>query len=398
MIRSAHALFLFALLLPSACSKAAPSPTSAPDVSADDHARVEEGSDHPPLPRRVQLQGSVVESAGIRTQAAKREALATSIDLPGEVIGDPDRTAHLAARIRGRIDRVLFREGEKVEAGKLLVVIRAPELGELRSTYLSASARASAAKANAERLRALKTSRIAAAHELLVAETEAVALEAEARAASEKLAALGIPLPKGKAQASSLLELRAPISGTVIARDAVVGQPVDADRTLATIVDVSEVWFVARAFEHALSRVHQGGRAEVELNAHPGERFVGTIDYIAPRIDPTARTVTARIPLENRDGMLRLGLFGTARVEISGTARAPSLVVPRDAITEIAGRKVVFVRQSDGDFEVHDLELGASMPGKVEVLSGLSEGEEVVVQGVFTLKSAVLRGSLGDDN
>lgn len=399
MIRSARILLtLSLLLLPGACSKASAPSSSAHDDHADEHDHAHESSEHPPLPRHVRLADHVVKEAGIRTEAAKREALKTSVELPGEIVADPDRTAHVSARVRGRIEKVLFREGDRVERGALLAIIRAPELGDLRSAHLSATARAKAAHANAERLRSLQSSRLAGAQELLAAEAEASALEAEARAAAETLGAIGIPLPKANTKASSLLEIRAPIAGTVVARDAIVGQPVDADRSLATIVDVSEVFFVARAFEHSLSRVHVGARAEVELSAQPGERFVGSIDYIAPRIDPEARTVTARIPLENRERMLTLGLFGTARVETKDEARAPSLVVPRDAVTEIAGRKVVFVKDKAGAFEVHDLELGASVPGRVEVLSGLDEGEEVVVEGVFTLKSIVLRGTLGDDH
>lgn len=398
MIRSAPPLLLLSslLLLSAACSKATPSAAGTSELHEDaqDHA----SADHPPLPRHVRLADHVAEAAGIRTVGAKREALVTAVDLPGEIVADPDRSAHVSARAQGRIEKVLFREGERVEKGALLAVIRAPQIGELRSTYLSASARAKAAHANAERLRSLQSSRLAGAQELLAAETEATALDADARAAAETLAALGVPLPSASAKASSLLEIRAPIAGTIVARDAITGQPVDPDRTLATIVDVSEVFFVARAFEHSLSRVHLGARAEVELSAQPGKRFSGSIDYIAPRIDPEARTVTARIPLENGEGLLTLGLFGTARVETRDGARAPSLVVPRDAITEIAGRRVVFVRDPSGGFEVHDLELGASVPGKVEVLSGLSEGEEVVVEGVFALKSVVLRGTLGDDH
>lgn len=396
MIRKLFPPLFFGLLATSACNKPA---ISEPKPSGEAHEEAHpEGDEHPPLPRRVRLPDSVIQSAGIETQAAKREVLVTAIDLPGEIKGDPDRTAHVAARIQGRIDRVLFREGERVEKNQLLAVIRAPELGELRSTYLSGKARARAARNNAERLQSLAEGRLAAAHELLVAQTEAEALEAEARAAAEKLEALGIPLPKTSSKASSLMELRAPIAGTVVLRDAVVGQPVDADRTIATIVDLDEVFFVARAFEHSLSRVREGSPAEVELNAHPGERFPGQIDYIAPRIDPEARTVTARIVLKNPTGSLRLGLFGTARIESDGKSQPPALVVPRDAITEIAGRKVVFVKESGGDFEVHDLELGASVPGKVEVLSGLREGEEIVTKGVFTLKSTVLRGTIGDDH
>jgi membrane fusion protein, heavy metal efflux system len=112
-----------------------------------------------------------------------------------------------------------------------------------------------------------------------------------------------------------------------------------------------------------------------------------------------ARTITARIRLTNRDDLLRLGLFGVARVATAEESKkAGALVVPRSAITEIAQKPVVFVRQLDGDFDLHEVVLGSSGLGKVEVVSGLREGEQVVKSGVFTLKSAVLKSTFGEDD
>ncbi len=398
MKRTLVPLLLLGLSAPASCKKAESSHHHEPAAAHDEHADSHHEGEHPPLSRKVRLPEKVIADAAIATEPVTRRALTTSVELSGEIVADPDRQAFVPARIAGRIERVLFREGDEVKKGQLLAVVRAPELGELRSTYLAASARAAAARANAERLRSLAENRFAAEQEILAAETEAQSFEAEARAAGEKLAALGMPLPKGNGAASSTLELRAPLDGVVVARDAIVGQPVDADHTVATIVDLREVFFVAKVFEHALPRVRTGARAEVELSAHPGERFTGTLDYLGPRIDPDSRTVTARIALPNEDRALKLGLFGSARIESDGDSARPSLVIPRDAVTEIAGRKVAFVETGSGEYEAHDLELGASAVGQVEVLSGLREGEKVVVQGLFTLKSAVLRGSIGDDH
>src|SRR5690606_24887330 len=128
----------------------------------------------------------VISEAGIATEPVTRRALASFVELSGEIVADPDRQAFVATRVPGRIERVLFREGDEVKKGQLLAVVRAPELGELRATYLSASARATAAKANAERLRPLVESRFASEQELLAAETEAKSFEAEARAAAER--------------------------------------------------------------------------------------------------------------------------------------------------------------------------------------------------------------------
>jgi cobalt-zinc-cadmium efflux system membrane fusion protein len=223
----------------------------------------------------------------------------------------------------------------------------------------------------------------------------AEALEGEARAAGEQLSALGLT---GDKTNPSSLTLRAPISGVVVTRNALLGQPVNADEVLCEIVDLSEVWFLGRVFEKDLGRLNTHAPAEVQLNAYPNERFVGRIEYIGKQVDPVARTVTARIRLTSRGDLLRVGLFGTAFVSTGavGTAEA-LLVVPRNALTEVAGKQVVFVQQPDNDFELHEVVLGAAAIGKVQILSGLREGEKVVTRGVFTLKSAVLKNTFAEE-
>src|SRR5262249_23072261 len=141
---------------------------------------------------------------------------------------------------------------------------------------------------------------------------------------------------------------------------------------IATIADLSEVWFLGRVFEKDLGRLKIGAKAEVELNAYPNERFDGRIVYLGRQIDPVARTVTARIPLVNRNDLLRLGLFGTARV-FTGEERNKQavLVVPRSALTEIGDKDVAFVRHADNDFELHEVVLGEAALGKVEIVNGL---------------------------
>jgi cobalt-zinc-cadmium efflux system membrane fusion protein len=177
-----------------------------------------------------------------------------------------------------------------------------------------------------------------------------------------------------------------------------VGQPVTAEQVLASIADLSEVWFLGRVFEKDLGKLTLGAKAEVRLNAYPDERFEGAVDMIGRQIDPGARTVLARIRLVNRKDLLRLGLFGEAGVAVAGAqGKAPTLVVPRSALVEVAGKTVVFVRQADGDFELHDVVLGEGALGKVQVISGLREAENVVVEGAFTLKSAVLKSTLAED-
>jgi len=351
--------------------------------------------EHEELPKLVKLTEAVIEEAQIRTVAVLREVLPNTLALPGEIAADPDKSARLSSPIPGRVETVRFQEGSRVHKGDVLATIQVPDLGRLRSEQASVSARAAAARANAERLAQLLSQRLTAEQTHRDAVASAEALELEASAAGERLRALGLTRDRAS---PSLLTLRAPLAGVVVSRNAVIGQPIGADEVLCEIVDLSEVWFLGRVFEKDLGRLTVHATAEVQLNAYMGERFAGRVEYIGHQVDPVARTVTARIRLENRSDRLRVGLFGTAFVSMDyADQRGPTLVVPRSALTEVGGKQVVFVQHPDGDFELHDVVLGGSAAGKVEVVSGLREGERVVDQGVFTLKSAVLKTTFAGD-
>jgi cobalt-zinc-cadmium efflux system membrane fusion protein len=173
---------------------------------------------------------------------------------------------------------------------------------------------------------------------------------------------------------------------------------VTADQTLGSVADLSEAWFLARVFEKDLGRLRQGASAEVELNAYPNERFEGSVEVLAQQIDPMARTLTARIGVKNRNGLLRVGLFGSARVDVGDDKTSvPVLVVPRSALTQINGKQIVFVRTTPETFDLHEVVLGESAVGSVRILAGLQEGEAVVTRGTFTLKSLVLKGTFAEE-
>jgi cobalt-zinc-cadmium efflux system membrane fusion protein len=319
--------------------------------------------------------------------------LAETLTLTGEVQPDPDHLARISSPAAGRIEEIRLKEGDKVKKGDALLVVRVPEVGRVRSTLSATESRASAARANAERLQELFAKQLASEQDALNAKAEADALSSDAKSLKEQLGALG-----ASAGGAFSITLRAPLAGTVITRDAVVGQPVSPEQTLGTIAALDELWFLGRVLEKDLGRINLGASAEVRLNAYPNELFAGTVEYIGEQVDPTARAVTARVRLQNRDRLLRIGLFGTAAVALRGPSDAPArLVVPRAAVTQIAGKSVVFVREPNGEFELHEVTLGRAAPGRVEVLAGLGAGEQVVTDGVFTLKSVVLKGSFAED-
>lgn len=363
------------------------------EAPAGEEHRHAEG--HEELPKSLKLSAEEQARAGIRTAKVQRVALAAMVVLTGELVAQPDRTAQLSSTTPGRLEQVSFNEGSVVKRGDVLATVRVPDVGRLRGAFAAASSRARASRANAERLTALKTSGLGSEQAVVDAEADARAQEAEARALGEQLSAIGANADSGS---GFLVALRAPLSGVVVRRDAVVGQPINAEHVLATIIDLSEVWFLGRVFEKDLAKLKVGERAEVELNAFPGEHFHGTVDYVSQQIDPTARTLTARVRIVNEAQRLRLGLFGRAHVEVSdGKGGTPQLVVPRDALVDLGGKPVVFVKEPDGDFVMHEVMPGDAAMDDVQLLSGVKEGEEVVSAGAFTLKSLLLKSTLTED-
>jgi membrane fusion protein, heavy metal efflux system len=362
--------------------------TESAEADGGDH-------EHQGLPKVVHLSPEVFRAANLEVAPAKREILRATLLLPGEIAANPDRSGRISSTVAGRVEEVRFQEGAAVKKGDVVVVLRVPDLGKIRGAFSSATSKAKAARTNADRLKDLSENRLASNQAYLDAEAEAQSLDAEQKALAEQLSAVGAGSTSGS---GFLLGLRAPVSGVVVRREAVVGQPVTADQTLGSIADLGEAWFLARVFEKDLGRLRQGESAEVELNAYPTEAFEGTVEVLSQQIDPVARTLTARIGLKNRGGLLRVGLFGAARVDVGDEkANTPVLVVPRSALTQINGKQIVFVRTTPDTFDVHEVVLGESAVGKVRVVAGLQEGEAVVTRGTFTLKSLVLKGSFAEE-
>jgi membrane fusion protein, heavy metal efflux system len=399
------AVALLALLLacrsgktetPAAKTEPAADPTPGKPVVAAPSSE-HPADEHEALPSIVRLDAKVVKNAGIRTAKAGVQSLPATVDLTGELASDPDRTARLTARVPGRVLEVRAKEGARVKAGDVIAVIDSPDLARARATVASATARAQSTRLNAERLESLEAKSLASGQEVSSARAEAAALQAEVVAARQSLAALGMSGESSEATGARQT-IRSPLSGFILTRDAVQGQTIAADHVIAVVGDLERAYFLGRLFEKDLAVVKPNARVEVRLNAYPHEVFEGTVETIGKQLDPAARTVTARIVVRNHGDLLKVGLFGTARV-VTGpsTAQRKHVVVPLTAVTRLADKDVVFVQRPDGAFEVHNVTLGATAAGHAEVLAGLRKDEDVVVDGAFVLKSAVLKSTFGEE-
>jgi len=388
-------VLLFALLL-AACGGAAP--------SHDEHGH-EVNAGEEGAAGVIHLSPEKLAEAELATAPVERRPLAPVLETTGEVDYEQDRMAHVSPRIPGRVHRVPAKLGDRVAAGQTLAVIDSIELGKAKAAFLAARASEEVARENHQREQRLYEDRISSEKELLEARGALKEATVRRQNAAQTLRLYGltqesIDALEAGSPVSSLLEVRAPFAGRVVEKHATLGELVTPDTNLFTLADLSVVWIWIDVFEKDLAAVHLGDDVEVRVTAQPGEVFRGEVTYLGPEVAADTRTVRARIDVPNPEMLLRPGMFARVRLTDPHAESAVSaLTVPEGALQRDVGQggeeSIVFVPLGDGRFERRHVEVGRRQAGVAEILAGLEEGERVVTEGTFVLKSELSRGELG---
>jgi cobalt-zinc-cadmium efflux system membrane fusion protein len=184
--------------------------------------------------------------------------------------------------------------------------------------------------------------------------------------------------------------LIAPFDGTIIEKHIVLGERVGPESTVYVIADLSSVWVQLQVYPRDLRFIKKGQSVVVTTDSVTADAS-GVISYVGPVVGTESRTVLARVVLSNESGAFRPGLFVTAKAALE--SRAAQVVVPKNAIQSLEGKKCVFIKDEHG-FEPVYVKLGLEMNDQVEILSGLASGQEYVIEGAFTLKSKIVTSTL----
>lgn len=315
----------------------------------------------------VRISPAVQQNLGLRTAIVKKAEVSASFDAVGAVQFDERLSVAVQSRVAGYVERLAVRAPmEQVRKGQALATVFAPEwLGP--QNELLALQRAGVAPdliaATRERLRAMSIP------ENLIRQSEEA----------------------GTAQAR--FTLSAPAAGVVAELGVREGVAVSPGMTLFRIAGLEKVWAVAEVPEAQAIRLVRGQRVRAVLQADASQAFSGELKEILPQVSANTRTLQARFEVDNRAGRLMPGML--LRLQIAG-ATASRLVVPAEAVIRTGTRAVAIVRKQGGAFEPRELRLGADLGEQVEVLEGLSEGDEVVASGQFLIDSeARLKSVLG---
>ena len=340
----------------------------------------------------ITLTPEAVTRAGIRTEPPTVGQLAGTVTVPGIVEPNPYNQVLVRSVAAGQVRSVAVEVGTQVKRGDLLATIHSPELAETVRQYLSMRSEFDAAHHRLTRLEGLVKIGAASQQELETAKAEHTRHSTDVESAKSKLTLLGLTSNQiaslnETTTMDSTVRITSPRDGVITTRSINTGANIDGSMDLFTVADLGAVWVVANVYERDLGRVKVGTAATITAPVMTGRRWSGRVTYVDPQLATDTRTAKVRIELSNADRTLKFGMY--ADVAIASSEAAKALLVPRSAIQTIGAQSVVYVTdpQRPGRYMERSVVVGPSSGPTAEVLTGVVETDEVVVDGSFALRA-----------
>jgi cobalt-zinc-cadmium efflux system membrane fusion protein len=356
----------------------------------------------------VVLSPAAQQEGQIETQLSKATTEPEMLRVSGRIALADNRTWRVGIRTDGLVVGVYTGVGDYVREGQVLARYHADEVRDSRAKYHAAQAELARAQAgaalaqrNLDRAGTLLELKAASQQQVDQARQDAVAAQTEVRTAQTEVDRLKdlleddlrVPAePKPGDETADQVPIRAPASGYVLEKNVTLGKAIDTMDDTFVIGDLSEVWMLASVRQDQLGGLRVGQRAYVTVAGVAAQRVEGRIANLGQALDPQTRTMQVRIVLRNSGNQLRPEMLATA--EIPAGPPKETVLVSSDALQQVDGQDVVFVRTAPDRFAVRPVQIGETHNGETPIVQGIKGGEQVVVKGSFVLKSQLLRASL----
>ncbi|WP_431014893.1 efflux RND transporter periplasmic adaptor subunit [Bradyrhizobium pachyrhizi] len=341
----------------------------------------------------IRMDEARVALAKIEQAKAGPATIATRLSVPAVIAPDADRVAHVSVKLSGTVAELRKNIGDEVEKGQVLGALESREVADAKSEYMAARLSNDLQQDLAARDKtAWESSKAIPEQQYIRSRNAASQTAMRLDIARQKLLALGVDeseiaaIPQAPEGTLRLQNVRAPISGRVVERKVELGTAVGRDNLeteLFVIIDLSRVWVEMTVNSSDLPAVREGQSVAVSIRGANG-KGTGKIIFVSPLLDKETRAARVVAVLDNSDRLWRPGSFVTAAIAVE--SRQVPVVVPATAVQTVDGRKVVFVRTSEG-FEKRDVVLGQRDDGMVEVMSGLAASETIAASNTFPLKA-----------
>jgi RND family efflux transporter MFP subunit len=328
----------------------------------------------------------------VEIATVKRSTLAQQLTGVGNLIGDA--SVSVVPRAAGRLQEISVRLGDSVRRGQRIAKIEDNEIREQvrqaeaaqevsQATIRQREADLKLAETNLERSRSLYAKQLLpkqtlddteARHQAAVAQLDLA--RAQNTQSNARLDELRINLEN--------TNIVSPVNGFVARRAVDPGAFVGQNAPVVDVVDIGRVRLVVNVIEKDLKQLQSGGETRVEVDAYPGETFVGRVARVAPVLDPSTRTAPIEIEIPNPGFRLKPGMY--ARISITTDERKEALVVPSNAVVDSGGRRGVFVPNEDSTVTFRPVRVGIEEQTQIEILEGVQEGDRVVTTGAGALQ------------
>lgn len=344
------------------------SPVPKKDSMGMDYIPVYEGEDSDDA--SVKVSPGKIQRTGVETVVVIKRSLTRTIQAPGVVALDERRIAVVAPKFDGYVVKI----GDVTTGTHVMA-------GDVLATVFGQAVLDQAARLLVEENSGWTRSDEAASPPGLKGPAGVVG-------ATRRLQNLGVPEEfmnqvKSERRVPDTFTIRAPISGDVLERNWSDGQGFKAGDVGFRIADHSIVWMMANVAESEIGAVEPGQAVTVTTRAHPGRSFEGTVRVVYPHLMKETRTVQVRIEMPNADRALLPDMYGDVQIATGG--KEPVLIAPSSAVIDSGSRQVVLRDLGEGRYEPRDVKMGHRGDGVVELLSGVSEGDRVVVNGNFLI-------------
>lgn len=337
--------------------------------------------------------------AGIATAHPTEGIAQQSVSAFFEVSYNRNKLALVTPLADGIVRVVHADVGQHVEKGDVLVEISSDEVAAAKAEFLTSRVNQRIAETAYQREKKLKEEKISATRDFLEAEATHEVAQLKSKMARQKLLNLGFSAEEitqitKEQDSSSIIRLRAPFAGTLVAREAVVGEAVSEGKALFKVTDLSTLWLdLSVSPEHADS-VQVGQIVTARFDGGPKSvEYTGVVTWVDAAIDTRNRMLKARAEIKNPQGAIRQGMFGHAELALTSSGNA--VLLPIDAIQHHEGRPYIFVKEAADLYSLRHVRLGQSGGGTVAVMEGLSPDELVVTEGAFIAMSEFLKSRLG---
>lgn len=330
---------------------------------------------------------------GKPTYAEVRE----SMRVPGRIEVDETRFVRVGSPVTGRITDLTATVGQEVTRGQVLATINSTELSSAQLAYLKSLSQRSLAARAAARAQQLVEADVIGTAELQRRQADLTQAEAEVGASRDQLKVLGMSAAaidklSESRTITSITQIVAGISGTVIERKVTEGQVVQPADGVFLVADLSRVWVVADVPEQNAGSLRVGESVQVEIPALGNRLLQGMLSFVSPIVSPETRTVRARMELANPAREYKPAMLASVLIRSTPQKR---LTVPSEALVREENRDYVFLQTGERNYSLREVTLGIEHDGKRVVQGGLHGGERIVIDGAFHLNNERKRRAQG---